>query len=267
MLLCGFDRITDADLIALSDECELILHKASVLALAIRRGVTQFYDQGPRTFGADFDPDVFRADYVLFWPPEDLWRCKLEFDAASENAVLVESGRWYSNWHEASAIFYRLFLNRMWEILLGAKKYGRVHALRDDEPNKAIELMCTLDLERSESRLKEISAELTFDYLLGKAQLEREIARVFQNRSIRPNRDQILGDNQEKDFVAMPDNPDVLDLCKLLGKSRGKIQDGEKSIIEIAREFTKELPGSDSKAQNLARQARRFPHLWKASRK
>lgn len=60
-----------------------------------------------------------------------------------------------------------------------------------------------------------------------------------------------------------PDNVDVRDLCKLLEESRNS----KKSLITIAREFTNESPGNDSKAKSLLRQARRYRHLWDTSGK
>lgn len=66
-------------------------------------------------------------------------------------------------------------------------------------------------------------------------------------------------DKPKKIVVKHPDNPDVRDLCRLL--SRGSR--GGKSLIQIAREFTKENPPKDPKARNLLRQAQRFRHLWR----
>jgi hypothetical protein len=60
-----------------------------------------------------------------------------------------------------------------------------------------------------------------------------------------------------------PDNVDVRDLCKLLEENQLKIKAGAKSEIGVAREFTREQVGNCPKAQNLLRQARRYPHLWK----
>ena len=70
-------------------------------------------------------------------------------------------------------------------------------------------------------------------------------------------------DNEERQFEPTPDNPDVRDLCFLLRANRNKIESGEKTLIDIARGFTGESTGNDSKAQGLLRQARRFPRIWK----
>lgn len=64
-------------------------------------------------------------------------------------------------------------------------------------------------------------------------------------------------DSGGKSFRQLPDNVDVRDLCALLEKNRGR-----KSLIQVARELTKEVAGRDSRAHSLLRQARRFRHLW-----
>jgi hypothetical protein len=70
-------------------------------------------------------------------------------------------------------------------------------------------------------------------------------------------------DRSQKDSQGMPDNPDVRDLCHLLDKNRDSLASGAKTEIGVAREFTRETPADDTKAQNLLRQARRYPRLWK----
>ena len=66
-------------------------------------------------------------------------------------------------------------------------------------------------------------------------------------------------DSAKEHRIKWPDNPDVRDLCAVLARDGG----GTKSEIEIAREFA---AGDNDKAENLLRQARRFPHLWKLRR-
>jgi hypothetical protein len=65
-------------------------------------------------------------------------------------------------------------------------------------------------------------------------------------------------DSGQNSAPRLPDTPDVLDLCRLLQKEvpRGR------SHLEIAREFTGEMPDKDKKAKSLLRQARRYRHLW-----
>jgi hypothetical protein len=62
---------------------------------------------------------------------------------------------------------------------------------------------------------------------------------------------------------SLPNSPDVRDLCHLLQKG---LPNGH-TQSEIAREFTREMPDDDKKAQSLLRQARRFSDLWKPADK
>lgn len=72
----------------------------------------------------------------------------------------------------------------------------------------------------------------------------------------------ISTDTTKKISRQQPDNVDVRDLCHKLSKNRNAIRAKKKFPIDIAREHTREQKGSDAKAQNLMRQARRFRHLW-----
>ncbi len=65
-------------------------------------------------------------------------------------------------------------------------------------------------------------------------------------------------DTRENVPPRIPESTDVRDLCQLLQKHLPK---GQKQI-EIAREFTGEMPGKDPKAKSLLRQARRYRNLW-----
>jgi len=65
-------------------------------------------------------------------------------------------------------------------------------------------------------------------------------------------------DNPKNTGPRMPDNPDVRDLCAALAKHAS----GEGSLIQIARNFTREKPGNDRRARSLLRQACRYRHLW-----
>jgi hypothetical protein len=65
-------------------------------------------------------------------------------------------------------------------------------------------------------------------------------------------------DSGQNSAPRLPDTPDVRDLCRLLQKELPK----GRSHLEIAREFTGEMPDKDKKAKSLLRQARRYRHLW-----
>ena len=65
-------------------------------------------------------------------------------------------------------------------------------------------------------------------------------------------------DSKKQLSKRMPDNTDVLDLCKKLAERKAG-----RSLMSVAREFTKEPADKCPKAGSLLRQARRFPHLWK----
>jgi hypothetical protein len=56
----------------------------------------------------------------------------------------------------------------------------------------------------------------------------------------------------------LPASANVLGLCRLLQK---ELPNGRRHI-DIAREFMREKPDADRKAQSLLRQARRYRHLW-----
>ena len=70
-------------------------------------------------------------------------------------------------------------------------------------------------------------------------------------------------DSAKKIRQRQPDNVDVRDLCKLLEKNRAHLKAGTKSEIGVAREHTGEPIGNCPDADNLLRQARRYPDLWK----
>lgn len=100
--------------------------------------------------------------------------------------------------------------------------------------------------------------------------VQRELDKVIlwcdqQAERTEPKRVQIAAknDTDQKKPLRMPDNVDVRDLCALLAKSRKTIASGKKSELGVARDFTKEKQGNDTKAKNLLRQARRYAHLWK----
>lgn len=61
----------------------------------------------------------------------------------------------------------------------------------------------------------------------------------------------------------LPESQEVRDLCYKLRKELGE----GRSQMAIARELTGESEGDDRRARSLLRQARRFPHLWKKSRR
>ena len=65
-------------------------------------------------------------------------------------------------------------------------------------------------------------------------------------------------DNGKKSENSLPENPDVLELCRHLKAKRSKFG----TDIECARDFCRKGLGDESKADNLLRQAKRFRHLW-----
>ena len=69
----------------------------------------------------------------------------------------------------------------------------------------------------------------------------------------------LSADSKKQVGKRMPDNPDVLDLCKKLAERKAGV-----SLISIARTFTKEPENKCPKAEAPLRQARWFGHLWKA---
>ena len=92
--------------------------------------------------------------------------------------------------------------------------------------------------------------------------IEQEIADAWTLRNPQSTSPRVA-DKGRKIRQQQPDNVDVRDLCKLLEKSRAQIAAGKKTEIGVAREHTKEQVGACPKADNLLRQARRYPHLWK----
>jgi hypothetical protein len=60
--------------------------------------------------------------------------------------------------------------------------------------------------------------------------------------------------------ILLPESSDVIDLCRKLQKELGP----GKTQIAIALDFVR---GNREKAENLLRQCRRFPHLWKPTNK
>jgi hypothetical protein len=133
---------------------------------------------------------------------------------------------------------------------------------------------------RHERKFRDLAAKLVSDYR-GPIDNQRVAALVCKHGNLQPNvfremtaEDRIPflevaidasptttpRDTKDKTDPKMPDNPDVRDLCHLLGKNQEKISKGDTSEIGVAREFTS---GNDKKAASLLRQARRFPHLWR----
>ena len=65
-------------------------------------------------------------------------------------------------------------------------------------------------------------------------------------------------DNGEKPENKLPENPDVLELCKFLQKKL--TQHG--TMIGCAKAFCAKNGIDEAGAENLLRQAKRFRHLW-----
>lgn len=61
-----------------------------------------------------------------------------------------------------------------------------------------------------------------------------------------------------------PVNQDVRDLCFQLHQCADKIASGQMTAIGVAREFVGETEDQEKIANNILRQAQRFPHLWKS---
>jgi hypothetical protein len=88
---------------------------------------------------------------------------------------------------------------------------------------------------------------------------EQAVHDCFEKALLRHQSLRSKADSAKKSARTTADNADVRDLCHLLLKHQGK----GKSLIQIAREFTKENAGNDAKAKSLLRQARRYSHLWR----
>ena len=199
--------------------------------------------------------DVYRADYLPFRPPSAIWSAKFELDAASDYAVPISPHIWKSNWHEAVSSFYMMLLDELWLAVLGTERFHEVRRLCfDEKTEKASELMGELTVERlvliQDQVQKMIVREFIFDSAKSRAELDREIARVLHQGTVRfATSQQSKADGRETNFLGSPDNPDVRDLCHLLDKGWDAIAKKKKTAIGIAREHTKELPDDDPAAE------------------
>lgn len=68
-------------------------------------------------------------------------------------------------------------------------------------------------------------------------------------------------DNPKNSENKLPENADVIELCKLLKNESKKPKDKQRKQIDIAREFASGTPNPEKTAQSLLRQRRRFPQL------
>ncbi len=91
--------------------------------------------------------------------------------------------------------------------------------------------------------------------------LARRIGKALRLRTDEPatvNTNDGVDDNSKKSENNLPENPDVLELCRHLAKKLANFG----TMIECARDFCRKNGCEVSKAENLLRQAKRFPHLW-----
>ncbi len=271
----GADELSDQQLLDIHAACRGAAAKAHSLLQCVTNNAAGHFRRGWILIeGKVLSPQTFRDvfDNKQTTPPM-YWRAKMEFDAASEGAVVISAGRFESNWHEAIFLLYRLILHRLWTVLLGDEKsLESLVAFRIGDHTAAMNLLGDLDVQRMDDnreQLKVAFKAFTIDLQMAQPSLDREVARVLHMRALRPNRSLLVGlaaaqqiaDESENLVLSMPDSADVRDLCHLLNKNAGN----GIPLIQIAREFTKETPGDDGKAKSLLRQARRYSHLWRRS--
>jgi hypothetical protein len=260
--------------------CKEAASRANWLWLGIEVGAIQWFGDTSDPEDDSESVDVFRRDFVERDRRRLYYHWEPEFNAASEGPVEINHGRYSPNWHDAAILFYTLLLNDVWEALVGPEAFEKALDLRyEDRNEEALELLGVLNIGRiaavEENLRKTIFDAYPYDVDVVEAQLEREYARVLHNQAMRPGRSLVVAgdsdwlvraaaDRREKNIPQLPANHDVLDLCKLLNANSERIASGEFTVIGIARKLTGESAGSDTKAQSLLRQARRYSHLWKA---
>jgi hypothetical protein len=261
------------------------MFKASQLWLAVEVGAEQWFaDLQFYVDGALASPDQWLDKMRRDWAGSDVrpaafYRWEMEFDAASEGPVPITARRDEANWHGASFTFYVLLLNELWEVLVGKSQFtAAIGARVANAPQQAMDIVGELTVRRLASRQEAIferfDQEFVFDLQAARCNLEREVGRAMHNLALRPTRPLVFGsdhgpqvstDNPKNLPPALPANPDVVELCRLLRESHGAINAGRVTVVSVARQFTKESSSHDPKAQSLLRRARRYQHLWKSA--